>query len=483
MKQNLQTRFEQFKHKAGLKWAELKATAADWKLAWNEFKSVEKKQQKTAAEDPELRQFLPAALEITESPAHPLGRTIIYTLVFFFLFAVTWASFGKTDIVAVARGKIIPSDRVKVIQPLETGTVFAIHVEDGQMVEAGDKLIELDITATDADKRRFASDRMAAQLEAARLSALLNNTELQRPEGIPDALFTMQQQRLLQERAEQQSELETLQSVMVQRQSELAAVKQEIEKLNETIPLVKQRFEALRELAKDGYSSKMTALSVEEQYRSQARDLEIQKNRLTEVTAALEEAEQRLANATAVRKQKVLSTLSEAELEFTRLSSELEKTEKRMALQTLNAPISGKVQQLAVHTIGGVVTPAQELLRIVPQGGALEAEVFVENKDIGFVEAGQVTALKLDAFPFTKYGLLDGTMTNVSLDAIADEQQGLVFPARVAVAQSNINVNGKLVPISPGMSVTAEVKTGERRIIEYFLSPLLRYKQEAIRER
>lgn len=149
----------------------------------------------------------------------------------------------------------------------------------------------------------------------------------------------------------------------------------------------------------------------------------------------------------------------------------------------LAAPVDGIVQQLAIHTIGGVVTPAQPLMVIVPESQKLEIEAMVLNKDIGFVSANQPAEIKLEAFPFTKYGIIDGTVSQVSSDAIQDEKQGLVYAARIAMTQSSINVDGKQVNLSPGMAVTTEIKTGKRRIIEYLLGPVLQYRQESLRER
>ena len=149
----------------------------------------------------------------------------------------------------------------------------------------------------------------------------------------------------------------------------------------------------------------------------------------------------------------------------------------------MTAPISGVIQQLAVHTVGGVVTPAQELMRVVPQDDRLEVEAWIQNKDIGFVEEGDAVEVKVDAFPFTKYGTVPGTLDELSNDAISDKELGAVYAAQVALAAASIQVEDKHLDLSAGMTVTVEVKTGERRIIEYLLSPLLRYRQESIRER
>lgn len=178
-----------------------------------------------------------------------------------------------------------------------------------------------------------------------------------------------------------------------------------------------------------------------------------------------------------------LSERVELEVRSAGLAQELAKAEKRSGLQRITAPVDGVVQQLAVHTVGGVVTPAQSLMVVVPQDATLEVEAKVQNKDIGFVHEGQEAVVKIDAFPFTKYGVINARVLSVSNDVIEDEKMGWVFGARLAMSSSTLPVNGRDVKLSPGMSVMIEVKTGERRLIEYFLSPVLRGANESVRER
>lgn len=209
----------------------------------------------------------------------------------------------------------------------------------------------------------------------------------------------------------------------------------------------------------------------------------IQKSRLDELSAALQEGRNQRTALTAETRRLTLDSLTDGEQKASTLAQERVKAESRGQLMTLTAPVDGTVQQLAVHTVGGVVTPAQPLLVVVPREHALEVEAFLENKDIGFVAAGQEAVVKIETFPYTKYGTVPATVAHVSDDAIADEKKGLVYAARVRLGQTAIRVEEKLVNLSPGMAVTVEIKTGRRRVIEYFLSPLLQYKDESLRER
>ncbi len=434
-------------------------------------------------------EFLPAVLEIQETPPSPLGRTIAWTLIAFFTIAVIWACIGKVDIVAVAQGKIIPGDRIKVIQPLEIGTVRTIHVHEGQAVAKGDLLVELDATSSGADRQRLSEQLMTAKIEAARwrvLSALEFSDE-HRPFPAPPQANPAQmavQQRLLQNQiAEYTARLSEIHNTIEQRRAEQAGAKETVAKLEATLPLVAKRADALKNLADKKLASEHSYLELEQQRIEQQQDLAIQRNRLQETASAIAGAEQQRLALQAEFKRTALTELAKAEETATALTQELVKAEQRTTLQHLTAPVSGVVQQLAVHTVGGVVTPAQQLMVVVPKEHALEIEALVKNQDIGFVRDGQIAEVKVETFPFTRYGTIDAQLLHVSNDAIADEKLGLVYSVRVLMKKSVMNVEGKRVNLTPGMAVTVEVKTGKRRLIEYFLSPLLQYAKESVRER
>jgi hemolysin D len=182
-------------------------------------------------------------------------------------------------------------------------------------------------------------------------------------------------------------------------------------------------------------------------------------------------------------RRQMLDQLSEGEQQAQAIGQELSKAQSRQRLMQVRAPIDGTVQQLAVNTIGGVVTPAQALMLLVPNQLRLEVDARLDNKDIGFVKAGQTVEVKIDTFPYTRYGVLRATVLHVSHDAVGDEKQGLTYLARIQLEQSQIQVDEKMVPLVPGMAVAAEIKTGRRRVLDYFLSPLLQYQHESFRER
>jgi hemolysin D len=236
-------------------------------------------------------------------------------------------------------------------------------------------------------------------------------------------------------------------------------------------------------LLEKNFVSRHGYLEREQARIEQERDLAAQQAKLEEIRAALLESQRQRASLIAETRRATLDVLNLAEQKVASLSQDQVKAEDRKRLLRLTAPVAGSVQQLAVHTVGGVVTPAQALLVIVPGDNPLEIEAFVENKDIGFVRAGQIAEVKVETFPFTKYGTLHGKVMQVSSDAIQDEKRGLVYAARVKLEKTTLEVDGKTVNLTPGMAVTVEIKTGKRRVVEYFLSPLMQYGDESLRER
>lgn len=317
------------------------------------------------------REFLPAALEIVETPPSPIGRAITWLIILFFVALVTWSCLAEVDVVAVAQGKIIPAGKEKIVQARAIGTVKAIHVRDGERVSAGQPLIELDPAADVAD---------------------------------------------------------------------MAALAQRIDSLEETLPLVSERSLALRDLAAKGLVPRNDYLQTEE------RRLE-------------------LTHELAARRH------------------ELEKLSEQAAWRIVRAPVNGVVQELAMHTVGGVVQPAQALMKIVPLGETLQVEAWLENKDIGFVEEGQPVSVKLETFPFTRYGTAAGRVSIITDTAVEHESLGLIFGILIDLEQFEIAVGPRWVPLQPGMVATAEIKIGRRIVIDYFLSPLLRYVEEGLAER
>lgn len=462
---------------------------------------------KTRWEDDD-RAFLPAALEIVETPASPTGRIIAYTIMGLFALAIVWACVGKVDIVASAQGKIIPDGRTKVIQPFETGVVRSIDVQDGQKVKAGQILVQLDQTLNDADLRRAQGDLTSAELDIARLQAELEPGDpfenFKPSRDAPANLVSMQRKFLVNQVGEQRAKLLVLERQRAEKQAEFDTSSATVAKLEAVLPVLKQRLDIVETLYNHSTGSKANYLELLQTYVEQQHELEVQKSKSREAHETFAAITESRAQTEAEFRRTRYSELDDAQRKAHDAREDLVKAKHRAALQRLTAPVDGTVQQLAVHTIGGVVTPAQTLLAIVPADSKLMIDASVQNRDIGFVEAGQDAQIKVDTFNFSRYGLLHGKVLSVSQDSMERQKPGdkpndpqkkidedsseppgqeLVYDARVALDTTQMQIGDKMVDLAPGMAVTVEIKTGERRIISYLLSPLMRYKEDALRER
>jgi membrane fusion protein, hemolysin D len=429
-------------------------------------------------------EFLPEVLEVQHTPPSPIGRATTWTVMAVVTAAVVWASVSRVDVVVVAPGKLIPSGHSKVVQPLESGIIRAIRVREGQAVRQGQILLELDPTTSEADLSRLAHEHLAAQLDAERLRALIaGRYALDAPKGIDPKLAALQRQRLLDERSEHESRLEAARLLVEQRQAALEATRADSQRLEMIVPMLAERAAAYKKLLESEFVGRLQYLEVEQQRVEKVQELAITRHRLSQDLAALGEARQQAQVIEMEFKRNRLAELAAVETRAASLSQEVIKASLRARIQRLVAPIAGAVQQLAVHTVGGVVTPAQALMVIVPGADRLEVEAMIENKDIGFVRAGQPAEVKIETFLFTRYGTINGRVTTVSSDAVPLERGGLAYMARLGLDRSTLVVDGKQVNLSAGMAVTAEIKTDTRRVIEFFLSPVLRYAKESARER
>ncbi len=452
-----------------------------WRAAW---RTASSRPGGSAVSGGLIMEFLPAVLETQQAPPSPIGRALLWTILAAFTAAGLCTMLGRIDIVATAQGKIIPSGYSKIIQPYEAAVIASIHVQDGQAVKQGDVLIDLDSTLNRADYDRVFNEYQAAKVDAARLWALIKGrATFEAPPGADGAYVVLQQQLLRNQLAEYHAKVAAAQHLVDQRLAAIEQTREDILRLEATVPMEVERAEVYKRLLEHEAVSKMDFLQAEEQRIDKVQELAGQKKKLQQDQAALAEAEKHFRAMASEFQQTKQAELSALEIKAASLAQEVTKANQKAGLQRLTSPIDGVVQQLAVHTVGGVVTPAQQLLIVVPQDHPVEVEAQVENKDVGFVQEGQPVEIKVETFQFTLYGTIPGHVLTVSDDAAPFEKIGLVYPTRVSMDQSTIQVDGKQVNLSPGMAVTVEIKTGQRRIIEYLLSPLLKSMKESLRER
>ena len=449
----------------------------------------EKKQGATVSRQRDEMQFLPAALEILETPASPIGRMLMWVLIALFSLALAWSIVGKVEIVAVAQGKLIPNGKSKIIQPLEAGIVKTIWVANGEHVALGQVLIELDPGNAAADVSKFHTARIDALLTLRRAQALLN---AQRSNTSPklDLIDDASSERLRDAQHladsifdEYRSKVLALRTELQRRETELHVTHRKIEGLQQTLLIARAEESDYASLHEKNYVSRHEYLEKQQAHIQVKQDLAAQHSYTHQLHDGFAVQRQEIATAIAQFRHEQLDILNQAQEQLAQIQGDERKSQLRQSQMVLLAPVAGTVQQLAVHTVGGVVTPAQQLLVIVPDDAGLEIEAHILNQDIGFVRAKQDVAIKLDAFPYTRYGTLPGKVLSISHDAVMDEKLGLIYQARIALLQSEIAIDGKHVRLSPGMASAIEIKTEQRRIIEYLLSPLLKYQSEALRER
>ena len=434
----------------------------------------------------EEQAFLPAALEIQQTPPSPLGRVIMWVILLFFVLTFIWAWFGKIDIVATATGQLMPVGKSKIIQPLESGTIQKIHVKDGDLVAKGDLLVTLDATTNQAEVSKLTEQFEQFAFDIERIQLTLNYIHPDKLNSLitlPDSLDTSQQLLFQQQVMQFREKMAELSAMQQQYVTEKNASEDAQLKLQQTLPIVQQRLEAIEKMYQKSYASEEQLLAIKQDVIVQTQDLKIEGHNIRRSQALLQQVQSQKSALVSQTQQNLLQQLVDTQRQKKSLEQELVKAKQSQHYRVLKSPIDGEVQQLVLNTIGGVVTPAQELMVIVPNDQTIEVIADLLNKDIGFVTEEQKAEVKIDTFNFTKYGTIDAQVVNISDDAVEHPDLGWVYAMKLAILKNNVRVKNELVKLSPGMQVTVEVKTGKRRIIEYLLTPLLRYQNESIRER
>lgn len=412
--------------------------------------------------------FLPAALSLELSPVSPTARRTAIVLIGVIVTLVLWSVFGHVDIIADAHGKIIPSARVKSIAAIEIAKVRRLNVIEGQHVQPGQVLVELDKSASDAERDKAAGDRCIAVLQAARAQALLNTLDHDAPLRLP-SLSEMKTAGVDIDTSEWQLEQEHLSGQYRDYRARQIRIDATISHLRESLALATQRASDYLALLQD-HDVAQHAWLEKEQIRN---DLERELDDARQQRVSLLEETRRLAYDQLNEGNRLAASARQDSL----------RADAHSKMQVLTAPVSGTVQQLSLHTIGGVVPPAQQLMTIVPDEDLLEVEAVLENRDIGFVHQGHSAEVKVEAFDYTKYGAVPAIVTQVSRDAIKDEKDNLAYTVKVTLQKTFIEIDGQRVKLQPGMIVDVGIKTGKRRLIEYLLSPLLHQQREAMHER
>ncbi|KAA1190682.1 HlyD family type I secretion periplasmic adaptor subunit [Photorhabdus heterorhabditis] len=435
---------------------------------------------------PQHYDFLPTHLALSQRPPSPFARYTAIMLSVGIIIALLWAYLGKLDVQATATGRLIVSGRSQIIQAYEQSRVTAIHVQNGQQVIKDTPLLTLDTLGVNQDIARLLKQIEYQVHEKIRYQAL---TEEQEPaeQELFQTLPISQQTQIIEnysrEKREYEAGITNLKAEMNVNLASQQARKSDINALTKLRQNISQRLKARQTLSEKQVISKVEYLEQEKEFLETERLIAQQSAELNVLQSQYINLEKRLNSLKTQKEREWFDKRKQAEVQLVVLEQELSKAQVREQLEVIRSPVTGTVQQLSVHTLGAVLQPAQNLMVIVPDDDVQLAEVQILNKDAGFVYPGQQVTVKVDAFPYTRYGTIDGELMSISRDSTTDEQLGLVFPAQVSLKSSHIVIDNTSVEITPGMSIVAEIKTDQRRVIDYLLSPIREYQSEALREK
>lgn len=445
---------------------------------------------------PEALDFAPGLLSIQESPPARMPRMVMYTVAGLFLILLLWATFGKLNIIASAEGRLVPKTYVKIVQPADAGIVREILVKEGQPVRAGQILMRMDRSLSDADAKTIKNDMALRSLQLRRIDAELTGTPMVRKADDPGDLFTQVE---LQHREHQKSyadALEQAQAAYRKSLREYESAKEVLSKLKEVTPILKQEADAYANMEKQGYAPRLVALDKKRDYMEKAQDVRAQEATVASLDAAISQAQKQIDQITSKHNSDLRNERVEAEGQYRKLQQDWVRQSHKAELLELRASQAGIVKDLATHTVGTVVAPGTVLLSVVPENEPLVAEVMVKNDDVGFVYLQQKVKLKLAAYPFEKYGMLDGEVTHIGPDANdaampgpgqsrdkAGAGQPSIYKAIVSLNSQVLEAQSEKLKLVPGMQVVAEINQGSRTVMEYLLSPVQRTLHDSGRER
>ena len=424
----------------------------------------------------DLHEFKPLLIEIEDKPLNPLGRIILYLVLAIMVFATAWLILAKVDVVVSAQGKVIPSGEIKILKPLESGVVSKIFVKESDMVKKGDILIQIDPTVTDASLLSKQDDLAVINSDIALLYALINESNLSK-----DEINKLNSSQLNLYNSQRQILASTYESNKAKLNSAKLDIKANESEVNRLSLLLNKEEEAKVRL------QKVLDLIAKKEYEEVSKNIinlkeqkDIALYRLKESNKKLEEIIEENQKAIKTIKSSWIETSLGKEKEKRELSAQINAILFSNKTQQIKSPVDGFVGKLLIHTEGGVVSPNDNLISIVPSDAPLIIKANVLNKDIGFLKLGQEVAIKIDTFSFQKYGLLHGNIIEISKDAIEDEKLGLIYEIKIKPNSLDIKVEGEIKRLEIGMSVIAEVKTGKRRVIELFIYPIIKYMDEGL---
>lgn len=441
---------------------------------------------------PEALDFAPDLLAIQERPPARMPRAIAITVVALVGLLLLWASLAQLDVIATADGRLVPLTFTKIVQPADAGVVTEILVSDGDQVKEGQVLMRLDARLSQADTTALGKDVALRQLTLRRIEAELSDrpflpskTDHVELYGQVEAQFRARRQAYIDAVAQENEALNKA-------RADVRASEQVLSKLTQTLPSYKQSAEAYRKLVQEGFVGELAANEKNRELVEKEQDLKTQVASVQSLNASIAQSEKRIASLRSQYRSQLENERIDTLAQLNKSGQELEKSNVKAGQLEIRAPNSGVVKDMATTNRGAVVAAGALLMNIVPKEEPLQAEVLLKNEDVGFIAVGQPVKVKVAAYPFQKYGLLDGKVNLVSADSAdpkQQQQQGqpptLTYRAIVSLDATALKsaATGERLTLNPGMLVTAEIHQGQRSVLEYLLSPVKKVGQEAARER
>lgn len=424
-------------------------------------------------------EFTPLLVEIEERPTSPLGRWLLWSILAFLIIGLLWLFLAKIDIVVSARGKVVPDGEIKTLQPVETGVISSIRIKEGQHVTKGELLMEIDPSVTESDLSSKQQNLALLELETDRLNALINDRVfIPNPYCKNNTAIATQQMMYASTRMAYDQQRQVIEEQIAQSNEQTEAAKVDKYRLQQLLASAKKSEARLKEvldiIAKRDYEE---AQNQRIEYQEQ---LSMKEHAIAQSQGRHSELKEQLRLITQEYKNKLLTELTQKSKEATALRTEVETIAFRHAKQQIISPVDGYVGKLLVHTVGGVVTPAEKLLTVIPKNVPLIIKATVLNQDVGFITKTMEAAVKVDTYDFQKYGLIHGEVKHIADDAIEDEKLGPVYEIAITPTDTTLKGEGKTLSIHPGMSVTAELTVGKRRVIEFFIYPMIKYLDEGL---
>jgi len=422
--------------------------------------------------------FRPHLSEIEETPVSPLGRKILWAIVIFMLIATVWMFLGKTDVVVSARANVVPVGNVKILQALSSGVIKNIYVKEGEAVKKDQLLMEIDPSVEKSNIQAKKKNAQILSLEIAKLQASIEGREFIPPSNADPSIVAMMSGMQLSERQNIQTQKNEIDAQMMQINDQISALQIDIENARKTLRMGKEQERRMRKvldiIAKNDY------YKLQRENLSYQHEIDRKMQEISALRSKLNELRYQKEGISSGYKSKLYQMLSQKRSQLAELKAQIDAVAFKEQKQQIKAPMDAVVSKVSFNTLGGVVQPAQELVRLIPKDAPMEFKAIVENKDIGFIKTGMPVAIKIDTYDYQKYGLFEGNVSKISPNAIEDKKLGLVYEVYIKPKTKYLTVEGQKRYLIPGMSATAELKVAKRRIIEFFVYPLIKYYKEGI---